>query len=1022
MILAFKRKINAVKNSWGHSRVYLVSLCLLPLIYGCQPNQTTDGTPPDPVVAARPVPYSQPNQRPNAGQDIVVGNSVTGEQCTLVDFGTRLSGGNIGDYQVRCAGWEEPSGVALLFDVGVGARLEDILGNENLPIADRNLESCRDLEPVTTIDNAPLLIQRCRSVDGWPQLLIGQLIPGKRQNKVAVGFGFNHLAPIYEHWFAVVAGKRETLDSQAVGTNTKLIRLAERDLSPGGRLLKLDDIRLHKELVKLATAHNHAGDFSSAEETHRRAVDIQRRFLDRYAPAVVVAMAAIALNMSDQSRFEDADGLFRSVAEHIRSGTREQRARFQSYRGLHLANSGKIDDGLELIRSSRALMEQSAGDKSPDAGYRHFLEGGILSQAGDQQGAIRSLEAALAIFDGVGDPIWIAFIKENLGEVHSLLGNYAKARAYFLEARDPLLVAFGKGIRYARNLTKFAVTEREDGRMGAAIASFRQAIETARADAVAAKYLDVDDVAPYLDILIGAANNERANSEELLTLALAAMQAPRDRTTGRAIQLMAARLATTDPAIRSLAKTLQDTANKRQSLRFDLAREQFRENDDERDPDLLQSLKNDVANVEEEVKRYERELQATAPRYGRLVAPATLSRERLTELLAPGEGLIRVMPTRDALYVIFINHNGDIGGHKAAVSSADLHTKVSELRNGLDPERGAGFVAFDRALAHRFYEWIFAPLTEELSSIRHLVYVPGGALTSLPPAVFVRTPPSGDPTDWLIRQFSISTLPTINALEQLRTVAAQSKARQPFLGVGDPTLPGESALTTVEEECLDNGYVDPALLRELSPLPETRGELEQISAILKSSPEDLLLGDLAREPSLRLQNLQDYRIVAFATHALLPEELVCQSEPALVMTPPDQARDDDDGLLTSSDIAQLQFDADWILLSACNTGGPEGKLGGESFTGLARAFFYAGARTLLVSHWAVESEPTVVLTTSTFDGYADGSMAKAEALRQAQLSMINDPEATGSPDDWTNAHPALWAAFTIVGDGGHATN
>jgi len=140
------------------------------------------------------------------------------------------------------------------------------------------------------------------------------------------------------------------------------------------------------------------------------------------------------------------------------------------------------------------------------------------------------------------------------------------------------------------------------------------------------------------------------------------------------------------------------------------------------------------------------------------------------------------------------------------------------------------------------------------------------------------------------------------------------------------------------------------------------------------------------------------------------------------MTPPDQVRAGDDGLLTSSDIAQLQFDADWVLLSACNTGGPEGKLGGESFTGLARAFFYAGARTLLVSHWAVESEPTVVLTTSTFDGYAGGAMAKAEALRQAQLSMINDPGATGSPDDWTNAHPALWAAFTIVGDGSYATN
>ena len=1021
MMLTLKKRYHAAKDSWLCLRACFLAFLFLPLIFGCQPSQTAGDGSSDPVVATRSNPDSRPNRRSNAGQDIVVGDSVTGEQCTLVDFGKRLSGGKIGEYQVRCAGWEEPTGVALLFDVGAGARLEDILSNENLPIVGRSSESCGGLEQAKTIDNASLLIQRCRTEDGWPQLLIGQLIAGKSQSKVTVGYGFNHLAPIYEHWFAVVAGKREALESRVVGTNTQLIRLAERDLSPGGRLLKLDDIQLHRELVKLATAYNHAGDFLSAEETHRRAVDIQRQFLDRDDPAVSVAMAAIALNMSDQSRFEDADGVFRSAGEHVQNGTREQRARFQSYRGLHLANSGEIDDGLELIRSSRGLLEGTVGGHSPDIGYRHFLEGGILNQAGDQQGAIRSLEAALAIFEAVGDPIWIAFIKESLGEAHSELGNYANARGYFLEARGPLQVAFGNGVRYARNLTKFAVTEREAGRIGAAIASFRQAIQTARADAVAAKYLDVDDVAPYLDIVIGAANDERANSAQLLTLALAAMQAPRDRTTGKAIQLMAARLATTEPAVRNLAKRLQDTTNQRQSLRFDLAREQFRD-DDERDPNQVKSLRDEVAKVEEDVRRYERELQATAPRYGRLVAPATLSRERLAGLLAPGEALIRAMPTRDALYVIFVNHNGDIRGHKAAVSEADLRSKVSELRNGLDPERGAGFVPFDRALAYRFFEWIFAPLEDELAGIRHLVYVPGGALTSLPPAVFVRTPPSGGTTDWLIRHFSISTLPTINALEQLRAVAAQPTAGRPFLGIGDPVLPGEAALNTVEEECLDNGHVDPALLRELSPLPETRGELEQISAIFQSSPDDLLLGEAAREPSLRRQSLQDYRVVAFATHALLPEELVCQSEPALVMTPPDRASDGDDGLLTSSDIAQLQFDADWVLLSACNTGGPEGKLGGESFTGLARAFFYAGARTLLVSHWAVESEPTVVLTTGTFKSYGDGSMAKAEALRQAQLSMINDPEATGSPDDWTNAHPALWAAFTIVGDGGHAVN
>ena len=98
------------------------------------------------------------------------------------------------------------------------------------------------------------------------------------------------------------------------------------------------------------------------------------------------------------------------------------------------------------------------------------------------------------------------------------------------------------------------------------------------------------------------------------------------------------------------------------------------------------------------------------------------------------------------------------------------------------------------------------------------------------------------------------------------------------------------------------------------------------------------------------------------------------------------------------------------MLSACNTAAPDGKLGGQSFSGLARAFFYAGARALLVSHWAVASQPTALLTTSLFEAYGrDQSLGRAAALRSAQLKLLGDPAMS---------HPALWAPFVLVGDGG----
>lgn len=968
------------------------------VVGGCESGTTTGS----PTTGAAP--------SSAGGQDVLVGDSVTGEECRLVDLGARSKGARVAEFKVRCAGWEEPSGEAWLFTVGPDVSLEALMSGEDLPIGGRNPDSCGQLEPSTTVDNEPLLLQHCQSADGWPLLLVGKKIQRDGETKIALGFGFTHLAPVFEQWFAVVAGKRQA-GARVVGTSTQFTRLAELELSPGGSLLTLDDIRLQQELVKIATVYNHAGDFSNAEGAHRRALDIQERFLAPDDPAIGVAKAAIALNLSDQSKFAEADTLFSSAETQIGKGTRVQRARFLAYRGQHLAHLTRTEEGVRMIRSSRSLLRDFAGDESPEVAYSHFLEGSILGRNGDQGRAIRSLETALGIFDRRKDPVWIAFTKERLGDAYRRLGNGERARTLFVEAEPPMLATFGEGFRYAQLLAKMAASERALGRNQEAIAHYRRSIETARSDAVASEHLDIEDVAPYLDLLLDTAQDPSTSLE----LALDAIQAPSDQATGTAIRLMAARLAVVDPRVRDLVKALQDTIDERQAARLDLARERYRE-DEERDAALLKTLEAKEKEATAKVKRYEAELQATTPRYGQLVAAKPLGTERIAALLTPGEALIRVMPTDKALYVILVDHNGRVRGHKANVSLTQLSGMVSALRETLDLEGVSALKPFDHALAHDLYRAIFGPINAELAGLRHLIYVPSGPLLSLPPALLVRKPPAGDTTDWLIRHVGISILPTINALEQLRTIAGRSTARHAFLGIGDPVLRGEASLSAMEDDCARIGKFDPARLQELVPLPETRDELMQISASLGPSSDNLLLGGVASETTLRSRrDFSDYRIVAFATHALLSRQLDCLSEPALVLTPPDRASEIDDGLLTSSDIAQLRFDADWILLSACNTGGPEGKFGGQSLTGLTRAFFYAGARALMVSHWTIESETTVSLTTNTFGAYAEGSIGKAEALRRAQLAMIDAPTA---PNALETSHPALWAGFTLVGDGG----
>jgi len=212
------------------------------------------------------------------------------------------------------------------------------------------------------------------------------------------------------------------------------------------------------------------------------------------------------------------------------------------------------------------------------------------------------------------------------------------------------------------------------------------------------------------------------------------------------------------------------------------------------------------------------------------------------------------------------------------------------------------------------------------------------------------------------------------------------------------------------------GVVDPKEVARLSPLPETVDEVCAIADVLGTSHDDLLLAGRASEPTLKgldaRGELKSYRILHFATHGLVAGEIGGLSEPALVLTPPDVATADDDGLLSASEVAALRLDADWVVLSACNTAAGDGA-SKEALSGLARAFFYAGARALLVSHWPVRSDAAVRLTTAALDEMKrTPGLARSEALRRSMLALLSDPV------DPTFAHPQVWAPFTVVGEGG----
>jgi CHAT domain-containing protein len=283
----------------------------------------------------------------------------------------------------------------------------------------------------------------------------------------------------------------------------------------------------------------------------------------------------------------------------------------------------------------------------------------------------------------------------------------------------------------------------------------------------------------------------------------------------------------------------------------------------------------------------------------------------------------------------------------------------------------------------------------------------------------------------------------------LRRLPRGSPARDKLIGFGDPYFNAEeaaeaeseqaapvqvaSAALSADAENVTRGIplrlrasphteeADAATLAMLPRLADTRYELISMANALDVDPaKALYLGKAANEQNVETLDLAHYRIVAFATHGLVPGDLDGLTQPALALTAPEVAGVKGDGLLTMEKILALKLDADWVVLSACNTAAGAGA-GAEAASGLGSAFFYAGSRALLVTNWSVHSASARELTTDLFRRQrADPALTRSEALRQAMTGLLDGPGAVDGSGHtvYSYAHPLFWAPYSVIGDDG----
>jgi CHAT domain-containing protein len=425
--------------------------------------------------------------------------------------------------------------------------------------------------------------------------------------------------------------------------------------------------------------------------------------------------------------------------------------------------------------------------------------------------------------------------------------------------------------------------------------------------------------------------------------------------------------------------------------------------------------------------------------------------------LAEGQGLLMLIPGWEKDVFVFAMTRHEAVWQRVKI---DRHIAIDHLRRlrcNVDPvpcgdtatsRARAGVPAYDQSVsqdirpfdldaAYWLYDSLLSPVMSVFNGIDSLFVVSTGPISGIPLSMLVTEPPSpstglGDSADlrdtaWLGDRFALTLIPSVSSLKFAGVIDASSEGeRVPFIGVGDPLL-GGGPVAHSDGRGLEQYYrgmsesgvalADPTSLRGLPPLPGTRSELEAMALALGAKAESLLLGENATETAVKAATLST-NVLTFATHGLVAGEIRGVGEPGLVLTPPDKASEHDDGILTSSEVAKLKLDADWVILSACNTAAPDGTPGSQQLSGLARAFFYSGARSLLVSHWRVRDDVTAALTVFAIKGSTDQSRAKSLQIAMRSIRTGVDPDGNPVPGwnpSWS--HPAAWAPFSLIAIG-----
>lgn len=808
-----------------------------------------------------------------------------------------------------------------------------------------------------------------------------------------------------------------------------------------------------KALTNLALLYRDQGRYDQAEPLLKDGLAIREKTLGPENLELVDTLNVLAGLNRLRRRPGDAEphaSRALAIREKHQGQENPDTAKSRSNLALVYQDLGRFDEAERLFRSAIATRQKTLGPKHSGLAETVDMLAALYQGQGRFADAEPLLKQSIAIREEALGPDHpsTADSFHNIAGLYSSSKDWQQALAFYRKSIDIRIGRRARGLRSARA---------EAQRLGSAeVSQYR------------------DRFADYVRVAHRVAAETPELALELHAKAYEAAQWALITDAAGALAQMSARFSSGDDALARLVREHQDLANEWRAKDGRLVA-RLSEPSEKRVASEEQVLRSRLDDITARIAEIDKNFAESFPGYTALANPEAMSIADTQALLRGDEALVLFVDTPawkgapEETFVWAVTKTGSRWARSDLGTDA-LTREVAALRCGLD--RDAWFpgprcadltgrvyteidyaknnpLPFDLARAHRLYEALFGQI-EDLITGKHLLVAPSGPLTQLPFQVLVTEAPDPKWSEaeayplaaWAPRRHAITVLPAVASLKALRSDAKGSKATKPFIGFGNPLLNGpddryagraRAALdkqhcpATMWEQVAaiaglrqatgspgrQGGLLDREVILGYEPLPETADELCAVARDLGVTEDELRLGARATEAEVKglsaKEALASYRVIHFATHGAKAGEL--HAEPGLVLTPPAKATEAEDGYLTASEIAELKLDADWVILSACNTAAGAGE-NSEALSGLARAFLYSGARALLVSHWAVYSQATVTLITTALGAMAaDPSVGRAEALRRAGLALV----AKGGRD----AHPAYWAPFVVVGEGAH---